>query len=104
MQPVFRNREANSFTWRWGGGAARWRCSRNPRVPGVPRPGPTSTRCDKPVRRIGYGSHGPLTAQSLKVDPTKPELYTGMLNTGHTFGDDLTEEQRLAVLEFCKCL
>jgi len=27
-----------------------------------------------------------------------------MLNTGHTFGDDLTEEQRLAVLEFCKCL
>ena len=64
----------------------------------------TSTRCDKPVRRIGYGSHGPLTALSLKVDPTKPELYTGMLNTGHTFGDDLTEEQRLAVLEFCKCL
>jgi len=40
----------------------------------------------------------------LKVDPTKPELYTGMLNTGHTFGDDLTEEQRLAVLEFLKCL
>jgi cytochrome c5 len=39
-----------------------------------------------------------------KVDPTKPELYTGMLNTGHTFGDDLTEEQRLAVLEFLKCL
>ena len=32
------------------------------------------------------------------------ELYTGMLNTGHTFGDDLTEEQRLAVLEFLKCL
>ena len=40
----------------------------------------------------------------LKVDPSKPELYTGMLNTGHTFGDDLTEEQRLAVLEFLKCL
>lgn len=40
----------------------------------------------------------------VKVDPTKPELYTGMLNTGHTFGDDLTEEQRLAVLEFLKCL
>lgn len=38
------------------------------------------------------------------VDPTKPELYTGMLNTGHTFGDDLTEKQRLAVLEFLKCL
>jgi len=34
----------------------------------------------------------------------KPELYTGMLNAGHTFGDDLTEEQQLAVLEFCKCL
>jgi hypothetical protein len=27
-----------------------------------------------------------------------------MLNTGHTFGDALTEEQRLAVLEFLKCL
>jgi hypothetical protein len=27
-----------------------------------------------------------------------------MLNTGHTFGDDLSEEQRLAVLEFLKCL
>jgi len=27
-----------------------------------------------------------------------------MLNTGHTFGDDLTEEQRLAVLEFLKFL
>jgi cytochrome c5 len=39
-----------------------------------------------------------------KVDLTKPELYTGMLNTGHTFGDNLTEEQRLAVLEFLKCL
>lgn len=38
------------------------------------------------------------------VDPTKPENYTGMLNTGHTFGDALTEEQRLAVLEFLKCL
>jgi hypothetical protein len=45
-----------------------------------------------------------LTALSLKVDPTQPELYTGMLNTGHTFGDDLTEEQRLAVLEFLKFL
>jgi hypothetical protein len=42
--------------------------------------------------------------QNVKVDPTKPELYTGMLNTGHTFGDDLSEEQRLAVLEFLKCL
>jgi len=42
--------------------------------------------------------------KNAKVDPTKPELYTGMLNTGHTFGDDLTEEQRLAVLEFLKCL
>jgi cytochrome c5 len=40
----------------------------------------------------------------VKVDPSKPELYTGMLNTGHTFGDDLTEEQRLALLEFLKCL
>ena len=67
-------------------------------------PRSTSTRCDKQVRRIGYGSDVPLTALSLKVDPTKPELYTGMLSTGHTFGDDLTEEQRLAVLEFCKCL
>jgi hypothetical protein len=45
-----------------------------------------------------------LTALSLKVDPTKLEPYTGMLNTGHTFGDDLPEEQRLAVLEFLKCL
>jgi hypothetical protein len=45
-----------------------------------------------------------LTALSLKVDPTKPELYTGMLNTGHTFGDDFTEEQWLAVLDFLKCL
>jgi hypothetical protein len=42
--------------------------------------------------------------KNATVDPTKPELYTGMLNTGHTFGDDLTEEQRLAVLEFLKCL
>jgi len=42
--------------------------------------------------------------RSAKVDPTKPELYTGMLNTGHTFGDDLTESQRLDVLEFLKCL
>ena len=42
--------------------------------------------------------------QHLEVDPTKPELYTGMLNTGHTFGDDLTEEQRIEVLEFLKCL
>jgi len=67
-------------------------------------PRSTSTRCDKQVKRIGYGSHGPSAALSLKVDPTKLELYTGMLNTGHTFGDDLTEEQRLAVLEFLKCL
>jgi hypothetical protein len=29
---------------------------------------------------------------------------TGMLHTGHTFGDDLAGEQRLAVLEFLKCL
>ena len=64
----------------------------------------TSTRCDKLVRRIGYGCHVPMADLSLKVDPTKPELYTGMLNTGHTFGDDLTEEQRLAVLEFLKYL
>ena len=42
--------------------------------------------------------------KNVKVDPTRPELYTGMLNTGHTFGDDLTEEQRLSVLEFLKCL
>lgn len=40
----------------------------------------------------------------LEVDPSKPERYTGMLNTGHTFGDDLAEEQRLAVLECLKCL
>ncbi len=44
------------------------------------------------------------TVTHLKVDPTKPELYTGMLNTGHTFGDHLTEDERLAVLEFLKCL
>lgn len=41
---------------------------------------------------------------SVTVDPTKPELYTGLLNTGHTFGDDLTEEERMAVIEFLKCL
>jgi hypothetical protein len=40
----------------------------------------------------------------VKVDPTKPECYTGMVNTGHTFGDDLSEEQRLAGVEFLKCL
>ena len=40
----------------------------------------------------------------LKVDPSKPELYTGMLNTGHTYGERLSEEDRLAVLEFLKCL
>ena len=40
----------------------------------------------------------------LKVDPSKPELYTGMLNTGHTYGDDLSEDDRLVVLEFLKCL
>ena len=45
-----------------------------------------------------------MDIKDLEVDPTKPELYTGLLNTGHTFGDDLTEEQRLAVLEFLKCL
>jgi hypothetical protein len=28
----------------------------------------------------------------------------GMLNTGRTLGDDFTEEQRLAVREFLKCL
>ena len=28
----------------------------------------------------------------------------GMLSAGHTFGDDLTEEQRVAVREFLKCL
>ena len=42
--------------------------------------------------------------KNATVDPTKPELYTGMLNIGHTFGDDLTEDERLAVLEFLKCL
>lgn len=45
-----------------------------------------------------------VNIKNADVDPTKPELYTGMLNTGHTFGDDLAEEQRLAVLEFLKCL
>ena len=33
------------------------------------------------------------------VDPTKPEL-----DTGRTLGDDVAEEQRLAVSEFLKCL
>lgn len=33
------------------------------------------------------------------VDPTKPEL-----DTGHTLGDDVAEEQRLAVSEFLKSL
>jgi hypothetical protein len=44
------------------------------------------------------------TIRHLQVDPTKPELYTGMLNTGHEFGDHLTEEERLSVIEFLKCL
>ena len=42
--------------------------------------------------------------KNVKVDATKPELYTGMLNTGHTFGDGLSEEERLDLLEFLKCL
>ena len=42
--------------------------------------------------------------KGVQVDPTKPELYTGMLSTGHTFGDHLSEDERLAVLEFLKCL
>jgi hypothetical protein len=36
------------------------------------------------------------------TDPANEDQ--GMLSTGHTFGDDLTEEQRVAVLEFLKCL
>jgi hypothetical protein len=27
-----------------------------------------------------------------------------VLNTGHTYGDDLSEDDRLVVLEFLKCL
>lgn len=42
--------------------------------------------------------------KNVQVDPTKPELSTGMPNTGHTFGDHLTEDERLALLEFLKCL
>ncbi len=38
------------------------------------------------------------------VDPSKPELYTGMLNTGHTFGDSLSEEDRQNLINFLKCL
>lgn len=41
---------------------------------------------------------------SSPVDPTRPELYTGLLNTGHTFGDSLTEDERMALIEFLKCL
>jgi hypothetical protein len=44
------------------------------------------------------------TITHMEVDPTNPEMYTGMLNTGHTFGDHLSEGERLAVLEFLKCL
>jgi cytochrome c5 len=44
------------------------------------------------------------SVKNVKVDATKPELYTGMLNTGHTFGDGLSEEERLDLLEFLKCL
>jgi hypothetical protein len=40
----------------------------------------------------------------VEVDPTKPELYTGMLNTGHTFGDDLSEDARSKLIDFLKCL
>ena len=42
--------------------------------------------------------------KNVKVDATKPELYTGMLNTGHTYGDGLSEDERLDLLEFLKCL
>jgi hypothetical protein len=42
--------------------------------------------------------------QPSSTDPTTYDQATGMLNTGHTFGDDLTEDERLAVLEFLKCL
>ena len=38
------------------------------------------------------------------VDPERPEKYTGLLNTGHAFGDALSEDQRMAVIEFLKCL
>ena len=36
------------------------------------------------------------------TDPANEDQ--GMLSTGRTFGDDLTEEQRVAVREFLKCL
>jgi hypothetical protein len=42
--------------------------------------------------------------KGVPVDPSKPELYTGMLNTGHTFGDELSEDQRQQLLDFLKCL
>ena len=38
------------------------------------------------------------------IDPERPEKYTGLLNTGHAFGDALSEDQRMAVIEFLKCL
>jgi hypothetical protein len=44
------------------------------------------------------------TIKHVTVDPDRPELYTGMLNTGHTYGEHLSEDDRLTVLEFLKCL
>ena len=42
---------------------------------------------------------------SMRPSSTDPADYDrGMLNTGRTLGDDFTEEQRLAVREFLKCL
>ena len=49
-------------------------------------------------------SHALGEVTGTHVDPSKPELYTGMLNTGHTFGDALSEQERQNLIDFLKCL
>ncbi len=38
------------------------------------------------------------------VDPEKPQEWTGMANTGHTFGDVLSAPERESLIEFLKAL
>jgi hypothetical protein len=58
-------------------------------------------RTPKQVEQL---SHALSEVTGTQVDPSKPELYTGMLNTGHTFGDSLSEEDRQNLINFLKCL
>jgi hypothetical protein len=45
-----------------------------------------------------------IKKEGIDVDPTKPENYSGMRNTGHQFGDHLTVEERSNLIEFLKTL